>query len=97
MNKAQCFICSTHLTQQWPDGLNTEPDYDPWEDVKDGISFRLNAGYGSKYDGDYGHIFICDTCYGARKEKVLDLKNWIIDNIDPNELIKDQLDTDELE
>lgn len=77
MTTAHCFICSNHLSQQWPEGLNTEPSYEPWEDVKNGISLKLNVGYGSDHDGDYGRIVICDNCYGARKEKVIDLKNWI--------------------
>lgn len=81
MTTAHCFICSNHLEQQWPEGLNTEPSYEPWEDVKNGISLKLNVGYGSEYDGDYGRIVICDTCYGVRKDKVIDLKNWIESSI----------------
>lgn len=81
MTTAHCFICSNHLEQQWPEGLNTEPSYEPWEDVKNGISLKLNVGYGSEYDGDYGRIVICDTCYGPRKDKVIDLKNWIENSI----------------
>jgi hypothetical protein len=81
MKQAHCFICSNHLSQQWPEGLNTEPSYEPWEDVKNGISLRLNAGYGSDHDGDYGRILICDTCYGARKENVINLHNWIEDSM----------------
>ena len=77
MTTAHCFICSKHLSQQWPEGLNTEPSYEPWEDVKNGISLKLNVGYGSDHDGDYGYILICDTCYSARKEKVIQLNNWI--------------------
>jgi hypothetical protein len=88
-NKTVCFICNKQLQQQWPEGLNTEPHYDPWEDVKEGISFKLNAGYGSDHDGDYGRILICDTCYGARKDNVIDLKNWIqqsMEDIGPDNL-----------
>ena len=77
MTTAHCFICSNHLIQQWPEGLNTEPGYEPWEDVRNGISLKLNVGYGSDHDGDYGYILICDTCYSARKEKVIQLNNWI--------------------
>lgn len=89
MTTAHCFICSNHLSQQWPEGLNTEPNYEPWEDVKNGISLKLNVGYGSDHDGDYGRILICDTCYGARKDKVIDLKNWIeqsMEDIHPDDL-----------
>jgi len=77
MKQAHCFICSNHLSQQWPKGLNTDPNYEPWEDIKNGISLKLNVGYGSDHDGDYGYILICDTCYSARKEKVIQLNNWI--------------------
>lgn len=77
MLKAHCFICSAHLEQQFPQGISSEPDYDPWEDVKDGISLRLSAGYGSANDGDYGFILICDPCYSARKSNVVNLRNWI--------------------
>ena len=77
MTTAHCFICNNHLSQQWPEGLNTDPNYEPWEDVRNGISLKLNVGYGSDHDGDYGYILICDTCYSARKEKVIQLNNWI--------------------
>ena len=89
MTTAHCFICSKHLSQQWPEGLNTEPNYEPWEDVKNGISLKLNVGYGSDHDGDYGYILICDTCYSARKEKVIQLNNWIeqrMNSLNPNDL-----------
>ena len=79
MITAHCFICSKHLSQQWPEGLNTEPSYDPWEDVKNGISLKLHAGYGSDHDGDYGRILICDNCYSVRRNSVLNLSNWIND------------------
>lgn len=82
MSKAHCFICSTHLEQQWPEGTNSDPDYDPWEDVKDGISLRLSAGYGSGNDGDYGYIVICDPCYTARKSNVVNLRNWIVESVE---------------
>ena len=81
MTTAHCFICSNHLSHQWPEGLNTEPSYEPWEDVKNGISLKLNVGYGSDHDGDYGRILICDNCYSSRKANVIDLKNWINDSI----------------
>jgi hypothetical protein len=79
MITAHCFICSKHLSQQWPEGLNTEPSYDPWEDVKNGISLKLHAGYGSDHDGDSGRIVICDNCYSVRRNSVLNLSNWIND------------------
>lgn len=89
MTNAHCFICSNHLTQQWPKGLNTEPSYEPWEDVKNGISLKLNVGYGSDHDGDYGYILICDTCYRARKNNVVQLNNWIeqrMNSLSPRDL-----------
>lgn len=93
--KAHCFICSAHLIQQWHDGVNTESNYNPWDDVKNGISLKLNVGYGSDHDGDYGHIVICDTCYSARKQNVVNLKNWIdqsIKDIHPDDLqVTDQI------
>lgn len=81
MTNAHCFICSNHLSQQWHEGLNTRPNYEPWENVKNGISLKLNVGYGSNYDGDSGRILICDTCYGSRRQNVIDLHNWIEDTI----------------
>lgn len=89
MTNAHCFICSNHLSQQWPEGLNTEPSYEPWEDVKNGISLKLNVGYGSDHDGDYGYILICDTCYGDRKNNVVQLNNWIeqrMNSLSPHDL-----------
>jgi hypothetical protein len=61
-----CFICTKQLNrEEWA----MQPHR--------AIEFEYHACFGSEHDGDVGVIYICDTCYGQRIDRVFAFHNYI--------------------
>jgi len=62
----KCICCGKKITILDSIGQNSKPKLCMWDD---GMVAKIDAGYGSRNDGDMFYIAICDDC---TKEKVKD-------------------------
>lgn len=69
-----CFICNCDIVLDW-EGFRS-----PIEKIEDpvkGIAFTFSVGYGSRHDGKYGQIVICDDCFADRTDRVHNLRDYL--------------------
>ena len=64
----KCFCCFKDLRTL----------FDSDDCISEGTSLKFIGNYGSRFDGDYGKIYICDGCVDSRVNTVFSFKgNYI--------------------
>jgi hypothetical protein len=72
--KANCFVCNKEIML----GLFPEmSDKEKKENPCDGVDANITAGYGSRHDGVYGKIYVCDDCLADRLDRVIDKGDYL--------------------
>jgi hypothetical protein len=72
--KANCFICNREVILGFCDFMNDEEKKD---NPDASLMANVCAGYGSRHDGLYGKIYICDPCFGDRLDRVIDKGDYL--------------------
>lgn len=70
----KCFICEKEVERGIVDG-----------NLNNAMVVEYAAGYGSKHDGEWGTMALCDDCFTTRKGLVMRLGNWLEDGPIANE------------
>jgi len=77
-----CFICNREIELGW---WMFENDLMPFEkreryaiaNPEKALSTEIAAGYGSRFDGEYGTMFICDDCFDDRTDRLVKTGNYM--------------------
>lgn len=72
--KANCFVCNKEMMLGWHCEMS---DKEKKENPCDGVDANIAAGYGSRHDGMYGKIYVCDDCLQDRIDRVVDAGDYL--------------------
>lgn len=73
----KCFICNRDIVLEPTWFTKNESVIGKVEDPVEGIAFTFSVGYGSRHDGKYGQIVICDDCFDDRIDRVHGLGDYL--------------------